>query len=379
MTQKKSISFPCITIQQPIGKFFLGAIGCQGLCELTWFDVRRIEKERDVETYLGIQRQLSQRRVKEIASYVRTVDACFPTAVILAVPGECAEYNEEAKVLTLSESVDAEGRDIPFGKIAKVLDGQHRIEGLRDYSETLFEINVSIFIDIDIAEQAYIFSTVNLAQTKVNKSLVYDLFDLAKSRSPQKICHNIAVALDSHEGSPFYKRIKRLGHATEGRFSETITQATFVQALLRYLTNSELTDRDTYLRGKTPKNVEGKELLEVPFRNMMIEQRDNEITDIVWNYFGAVRNKWPEAWSASGRGSVLNKTNGFRGLMRFLSFAYLDLVEPGGVPSVDEFDTVFEGINISDDFFNTDNFKPGTSGEAEIFRVLCEQRRLRLK
>lgn len=370
MADKTSIIVPCLRIEQPIGEFFIGAIGFQDLCDITWFDVRRIEKERDVETYLGIQRRLSKNRVKEIASYVETVDACFPTSVILAVPGECAEYNDNEKVLTLSESVDADGEAIEFGKIAKVLDGQHRIEGLRNHSEPPFEINVSIFVDIDIAEQAYIFSTVNLAQTKVNKSLVYDLFDLAKSRSPQKVCHNIAVALDGHEDSPFYERIKRLGRATEGRFGETITQATFVQALLRYITRNELADRDTYMRGKTPKKAQQDELRRVPFRNMMIDKRDNNIADIVWNYFSAVRGKWPEAWNATGRGMILNKTNGFRGLMRFMLLAYLDIAEPGAVPQVEDFATIFKRMNVSDDFFNTDNFKPGTSGEAEILKML---------
>ena len=50
---------------------------------------------------------------------------------------------------------------------------------------------------------------------------------------------------------------------------------------------------------------------------MMIEEKDVEITDILWNYFDAVRQKWPEAWRATGQGIILNKTNGFRGLMRF--------------------------------------------------------------
>lgn len=89
--------------------------------------------------------------------------------------------------LTLNsfESPSEDENRIEYNEIASVLDGQHRIERLKASSSIEdFEINVSIFIDIDIADQAYIFSTVNLAQTKVNKSLVYDLFGLAKKRSP---------------------------------------------------------------------------------------------------------------------------------------------------------------------------------------------------
>jgi len=92
-----------------------------------------------------------------------------------------------------------------------VIDGQHRIEGLKELQDIQFDLNISVFVDIDVAQEGYIFSTVNLAQTKVNRSLAYDLYDLAKSKSPQKFCHNAAVALDKGKESPLYHRIKRLG------------------------------------------------------------------------------------------------------------------------------------------------------------------------
>ena len=87
-------------------------------------------------------------------------------------------------------------------------------------SNQSFEVNVAIFIGVDIADQAAIFSTVNLAQTKVNRSLVYDLFEYSKTRSPEKTCHDVAVLLDRVPESPFFEKIKRLGVATEGRFGE---------------------------------------------------------------------------------------------------------------------------------------------------------------
>jgi DGQHR domain-containing protein len=334
-----SFSFPCIRVKQPIGEFFIGSMDCKKLCDISYFDVRRImQEEREIETYLGIQRPLNKKRVKEIAEYVKTVDASFPTSIILAIPSMCASYDDDMKEMTLSNYLEgSEEEHILYRQIAKVLDGQHRIEGLQDYSGPIFELNISIFVDIDIAEQAYIFSTVNLAQTKVNKSLVYDLFDLAKSRSPQKVCHNIAVALDSHSASPFYQRIKRLGVSTRGRFGETLTQATFVQSLMKYISKEENIDRDIYKRKRTPKKIDDEASKQLIFRNMMIDEKDVEITDIVFNYFDAVRERWPEAWNASGRGIMLNKTNGFKGLMRFLRVAYLSLTDPGGVPMKEEF------------------------------------------
>jgi len=374
------LNINCIKISQPIGVFYVGSMRARDLCTITQYDFRRLVEETDgFASYLGIQRRLNPQRVKEISKYVGTLDACFPTAVILAIPGVCAEYNETEKCLKLHSYVDESDRknNIPFDKMAVVLDGQHRIAGLENGEyDGEFEINVSIFIDIDIADQAYIFSTVNLAQTKVNKSLVYDLFDLAKKRSPQKTCHNIAVALDKNEGSPFFEKIMRLGVSTEGRFNETITQATFVQSLLSYISPDPVTDRNLYLRDSKPKPVSREESEKFLFRNMFIEERDLEITDVIWNYFDAVKKRWPSAWGFSGRGLVLNKNNGFKALMRFLRPAYLYLTAPGKVPSTDDFYDIFSKINMSDNDFNTDKFKPGTSGESSLFRQFLDESKI---
>jgi len=367
-----SFAVPAIKVQQPIGEFFVGVLDSKRLCEITHFDVRRILREREFETYLGIQRPLNEKRVEEIEQYVQTVDACFPTAVILSVNANCAKYDEEKQLLTLSNYEDPEDaeRTIFYRQIAKVIDGQHRIEGLKNYNGLAFGVNVSIFVEIDVAEEAYIFSTVNLAQTKVNKSLAYDLFDLARSRSPQKLCHNIAVALDQDEKSAFYHRIKRLGVATEGRFSETLTQATFVEALIVYISDNPVRDRDIYIRGRVPVKAGAQESRHLIFRNMMIDKRDLKIADVLWNYFDAVRSRWPTAWNSTGYGLILNRTNGFRALMRFLRPAYLYLVGPGDVPTREQFDGVFKRIQMNDDEFNTDNFKPGTSGEVALYNAL---------
>ncbi len=368
----KSFTFQVLKVHQPIGEFFVGVLDSKRVCEITHFDVRRILREREFETYLGIQRPLKESRVEEIEEYVQTLDACFPAAVVLSVSANCAKYDEEKKVLTLSNYEDPEDpeRNVLYAQIAKVIDGQHRIEGLKNYKGPGFGVNVSIFVEIDVAQEAYIFSTVNLAQTKVNRSLAYDLFDLARSRSPQKLCHNIAVALDQDEKSPFYHRIKRLGVATEGRFNETLTQATFVEALLGYISLNPVHDRDLYIRGNTPTKAGAGESKRLIFRNMMIDKRDMEIADVLRNYFDVVRAKWPEAWKSMGSGLILSKTNGFRALMRFLRPAYLYLVGPGEVPTKEDFEKVFIRIPMKDNEFTTDNFKPGTSGEVALYNAL---------
>lgn len=364
------IQFPCIEVTQPIGTFYIASIPCKILCEITYSDVRRIEGERKFESYLGIQRKLDHQRVQKIRDYVNTMDASFPSGIIIAVDGRCAEYDPNNHTMTL-DAYNGENNDkVSIKQIAKVLDGQHRIEGLRDFDGE-FQLNVSIFVDADIAQQAYLFSTVNLAQTKVNKSLVYDLFDLSNARSPQKLCHTIAVTLNKIPESPLFERISRLGSATPGIYTETITQATFVVALMKYISPDENKDRDLYMRGKKITKADLKELQQFIFRNMMIEERDDDIAVIIFNYFSAVKNRWPEAWDNFGQGNILNRTNGFRALMRLLKPIYLYLVSPGEIPSIEQFSSVFNKISTND--FSSDTYKPGSSGESLLYNTLLAQ------
>ncbi len=45
------------------------------------------------------------RRVREIETYVNTRDACFPTSIILAVPGVCANMKEKRKSDVFKKSI----------------------------------------------------------------------------------------------------------------------------------------------------------------------------------------------------------------------------------------------------------------------------------
>ena len=61
------IHFKCIEVQQPIGTFHIGAIPAADVLAIAYADIRRIE-QRDIERIVGIQRELSEGRVKEIAT-----------------------------------------------------------------------------------------------------------------------------------------------------------------------------------------------------------------------------------------------------------------------------------------------------------------------
>ena len=226
---------------------------------------------------------------------------------------------------------------------------------------------------MDIADQAYLFATVNLEQTKVNRSLAYDLFALAKTRSPQKTCHNIAVALDKDEQSPFHKRIKRLGVATPDRRGETLSQATIVAAILDLISADPKTDRDKLRKGEKLELAPSDELDRRPLRNLFIQNRDLEIVDLIRNYFQAVKERWPAAWDYGGRGRILNKTNGFRAAMRVFPKAYLFVAAPGDPVDVQSFKALFDRSKMKDHEFTTEEYVPGSSGAAKLARRWLEE------
>jgi len=362
-TNKQFIEFKCIEISQPIGTFYIGIIDARDLVKISYSDIRRIEK-RDVEKYLGIERPLSPDRVEELQQYVNLIDATFPTSVILAVSSKDSESEYDAKsgIMKIKNEEN----------IAKIIDGQHRIAGLEKFKGENFQVNVTIFVDMEIEDQAMVFATINLKQTKVSKSLAYDLFEFAKSRSPQKTCHNIAKLLNNKNGSPYKNKIKILGMAT-GKVEETLTQATFVESLIVYISENPMQDRDILKRGKSLKKVDAKESEKLIFRNMFIDNKDEEIAKTLWNYFEAVNDKWDEAWSTKKTGNILNRTTGFHALMRFLKPAYLSFNKIGAIINTKEFYEIFRKIDLKDSDFTSDRYKPGSSGESDLYRELCEK------
>jgi DGQHR domain-containing protein len=366
------IKIPVIKVTQQIGDFFVGKVTAEQIIKMSYSDVRRLAKEREVETYLGIQRPLDKSRAKEIQEYVKNVDATFPTSIILSVDSDNAFYDEENSILHVSD-------DSP----AKILDGQHRVAGFMDIEsgrpiknlcwvdkggdKKPFELLVTIFVGLDMAEQANIFATVNITQTKVSKSLVYDLEAYSKTRSPQKTAHEIVVALDNHEKSPFFNKVKRLGKK-EGQF-ESLTQAALVEEIIKLISKSAMADRDFLLRkergafSSIRKGLDKSDYRDgLIFRNAFIDSRDDIILKTILAFFLSIENKWPRAWDAINKNSVFNRTVGINSLFRVLKSicAEIYLREEYRVVEQGEFAVLLDRIDIDDNFFETLDAKSAT-------------------
>ena len=381
-----TIKLNAIQVIQPIGEFYIGVMDAADLVAISYSDVRNMKRE--VEDYLGIQRELKKPREKEIKEYISTLDATFPNSIIVAIKGKYVAYENGQMVLTFDEFEKA--------RLAKVLDGQHRLAGFDDSNlnfkdvggeDKAFQLLVTIFVESDISTQAKVFAMVNQNQTKVNPSLVYDLESLSVSRSPDKTAHQIAVLLNKTEGSPFYRRIKRLGvktidadgHQVQG---EMLAQAAFVSNLVKLISPKPREDRNLLLgkkkkflsfSDKTFGYIDHRSLKRCVFRECFIKEKDEVIALNVSNYFEAVKRCWPEEWESSNKKSVLNKTVGFIALIRYLRTAinlireHLNL-DGFSIISVEQFIFILESTEVPSEFFYTVDAVSKSSGE--IFNML---------
>ena len=349
------IKIKVLEVKQPIGTFYFGTMDHKTLTRICYSDIRTIDTEKsDIESYLGIERPLRSDRVRELREYVNTVDATFPSSIILAIKEEDAKLDAKTGEMSIRNDDD----------VAKILDGQHRIAGLREFTGEAFDVLVTIFVDMDMEYQAMVFAIINLEQTKVNRSLAYDLYAFATTRSPHKTCHNVVRLLNDRNESPFQNKIKILGFADER--SETISQALYVDSLLPMISTTPYRDRDNLKRGRTLSLISKDESRTLIFRNFFVENQDGLIARVLWNYFKAVELKWGIYWTDVKPGIVLNRTTGFRGLMEFLPMAFVAVGGLDGDPAQTDFSELLERIEIGGHEISTDNYLPGTAGSTKF-------------
>jgi len=369
------IEIPAIAIDQPIGKFYVGSIPACDLKDMAEADIRRI-KDRDIERHAGIQRLLKDERVKDIENYIETVDASFPNAIILNVSGSDIEVIEQPGGKCCRLRVNK--RHDTF----KIIDGQHRLAGFNNDNCEDFDLIVAIFIDLMIEDQAYMFSTINITQAKVSKSLVYDLFDVAETRSPQKTAHSVVKALNSEKHSPFHRRIRLLG--VTPKFNEEVlyrgvlTQGTVVDRLLKLISRDPARDRDREKRNEVIELV-GNEVEEgLIFREFYARNEDWAILKTMTNFFGSVAEVFRDEWHDLE--NPLARTIGYGALMRLLVPLYQNGSRNRDVSQayfLDILGTMYKHYIESGIKITFGEFPAAGNGETKLYRKLLEWAQLK--
>jgi DGQHR domain-containing protein len=380
------ITVPVSRVSQPIGDFYVGRIDARVLVSISYTEIRAFLAGTQ-DKIAGIQRERSERRIKEIKKYVNLDYATFPTSVIIAVAPECAELkpysrnDEESEKddifnLELSPYGGPEDEDyIPVNKIAFIIDGQHRVAGLEGLEAGReFDVNVSIFVGASEADKAEIFARVNQAQTKVNQSLVVDLASYYEERGPVKFAHEVVLALNRDADGPFYDKVKRLGKSDPGKGRiQTLAQATVVKPVVDYITSDPEGERNKRYKGIFGSRRRSDEWRKFIFQPFYDEEDDSGLFLCLSNYFGAVKARWPEAWDNAPVGSILNRTTGYAALMRFLRPVYLSYCSKGQILPREVCKEVFDSIEMDEADFTRDLFIPGSSGISALYQCFLEK------
>lgn len=334
-------------VEQPIGTFYLGKIQIKELKTIAYVERRNSNGK-------GVQRQLKENKVSDITYYCKDPDAVFPTPIILSVDGAAeitAKFpNSGIYEITLGEHS------------AEIIDGQHRFEGIKNSGLDDISLPVAIMFNLDNSAKAYIFSTINNNQTKVDKSLIYELFDVAKERSPYKTCHEIAKVLNTKEDSAYCGKIKMLEKRTSPE--ETLSQGTFVTHLLRLITTEA--NKDTI---DSKNAVEIKDNRNLVFRKYFIADRDDVIVKILLNYFNAAQKVFLKEWNDERY--ILTKTTGYSGMIKALKIL-VPYGENVGDLSQDFFVGIFAKLKaylqLQNMGLTSDCFPSGAVGE----KTLCD-------
>lgn len=354
-----ALEFDCIQVRQPIGDFFLTSLPASLVARRVSIAPRTMSSAEAEE----VQREASDKRIREIANYVRDPDATFPTAVIVC----CRSDNTTIENGRVKFARGHEDDQDSF--IGELLDGQHRIKGLRLAAEEgvdigRFDLPAVVMMDLQPAQKAYVFSIINSKQTPVSKSLIYDLFGLSKVRSPYLTCHEIARAMNTQEGGPFARGLKMLGKKQAE--TELLTQGSFVRNLLSLITSRPDEDALALKSGELVRESDK------PFNAFFLNNKDELILQAMTNYFSAVRDVFPEQWNyrsyinEDGKPRdpptpILRKTVGYEALMRALTLVWPEVKERGSV-SYEVFRPIVERFKAHTDGVLLDSTTFGSSG-----------------
>ena len=370
----KNMYIKIIEVEQPIGKFYIGKIDGNTLYNMAKADIRQIKNGKD---YLGIQRSLDKSRVKLIKEYIDTVHSSFPNSIILNI-------NKDYIINIEKDRLNIKITEETFS----IIDGQHRLAGFENRDRRTFELVVAIFIDLNIEEQAILFSTINSEQKKVDPSFKYDLESYSSIKTPRKIVRDISMAFNTDDDSPWNRKIKMTGKKDLLNKDPIITLKAFAEPIINFIYNDK---RDMYkLRDELYEykyehnlddNFDIKNSLKLSnydydtyqyiFWNFYCNDREDIIYKILMNYFKALNFILHDDWCNNK--SILNKTTGYNAIMRIFFDIYHEAYNKKDF-SYDFFMKKLSPLKCMNGYITSDNF--GGSGEISTVKLYKEMKKI---
>ena len=392
-----------LRVRQPMGTFYVAVLPARVLLDVAFTDLTSARARADGRGYEieGTQRFRQDKRLDEIAAFLRRGDAAIPNSIIVA-----GNYRQEDGLIEEDEAPEQEGAPavsrrwtlaerndgcleltIPTpAKLAAVIDGQHRLFAFaRVASETADPLDMdlicSIYMDLPKPYQASLFATVNSTQKRVDRSLTYELFgynvdeEPPESWTPDKLAVYLTRLLGTDNESPLRARIaiapekdaelRRL--AAEGDWR--VSTAVVVDGVLKLFSANPKRDSNRMASSSRPR----RSLLEVgrdksPLRPMYIAGTQDEIIyRIVRNYLEACDRVF---WQEAEAGSFITKTVGVQALFDVLRHIAAAVVAQGSA-NAERFEEILRRAEGAD--FTEDRFRNASGSGRSIIRREIEQ------
>ncbi len=359
-----------IKISQPLGDFFLTKIKASDLLQISFSEeLQYIDENGKLK---GSQRKSDDKRLKDIAKYIDSVEMAFPNSVILAVnyteAGELLDDEEEQRWTLKQIQGDLYEIGIPISKkLAAIIDGQHRIKAFNDIENKDrldIEIPCSVFFDLPNSYQAFLFATVNGNQKKVDRSLALEQFGFnveeepRKSWTPEKLAVFFSRKLNIKD-SPFFHHIKVAPRDDNFLVSSAqkqewyISTSTVVDGILQLISKNPKRDRVEMQQEHLFQSRNRKQIAAIkdnsPLRDLYLkgeEESDESIYTCVVDFFTAFEER---IWKTRKKESFIVKSIGIQASFDFLK----EILNRNGsnVTDFSKWIIPFEKVDFSDTYF----------------------------
>lgn len=281
--------YPFIAVKQKEHSFKLVSMPAGLLARISYAAVRRKDEEEG-----AVQRVLNTSRISGIKDFALRMGD-FPASIVL---------NWIGGDMTVVDGM-VEIPDVP--KSAQIIDGQHRVAGLRaaiedDPTVADYEIPVAIYENLDTAHSARIFISINTEQRPAPKSLVFDLYGVSASdiMDPAAIRANDIVAYLGSDGQPYHKWIKL---PNQERQRGGVALSTAVNAI--------------------------KPLVDAKGQLEQVGATELEVQKVLFsNFFSAIKERYGHHWD--DRGNAFIYASGFIGAIEFFRSHMFDYCKSQG-------------------------------------------------
>lgn len=208
----KTSTHAVVVIAQNSKKLLLTMLSARDLVQISYASVRNRDDEEG-----AVQRLLNPRRIDSIKDFTLK-GGDYPNCIIL----NWVDHEQPLRLKSGKLNIPIKDR------VAQIIDGQHRVEGIRAAIKAKpsignLEVPVAFYEHLTTKECADIFLSINTEQKPVQRSLVFDLYDVASAHlvDPAAVrARDIATRLNDQESSPF-KGLIRLPNTEVPRGTKT--------------------------------------------------------------------------------------------------------------------------------------------------------------